>query len=494
MKPLIEVLKKCPAEDTHLRQAARIALRNCLRDDEKAWPEETNKGIDPIYVEMAVAIPTRRAAQFLLTQLTANQVPQNRLPAALEHIGRYGEEKEIDNGIVLLTNRRYDHSIGDGLMGFLRGLQSRNIKLSVTQRPAVIGYISSSLFALLPEKFGVTREEYSRQLLSLLKVVAALPALVGSWNENEFDPQKTKLLEYLLKESKYPTEFRIAATEAILRALPERGIPTVRTVFADPKTPADMRERMAIPLASSAFRELRLDARDLLKDAPYRLAIAIGTALATSPDGALDLLDAVRMGKAPARLLQERVILERLRAAKVPNLDRQIADLTKGLPALDQRLADLMKQRASNYASAKTDKELGAKLYVKHCGACHRLADQGGKIAPQLDGIGVRGLERLLEDVLDPNRNVDQAFRARVITTKDDRTITGLMLRVEGEVLIVADAEGKEIRIPTKDIDKNRETMLSPMPANFGDVIPEPDFYHLMAYLLDQKAKEPAKK
>jgi putative heme-binding domain-containing protein len=193
-------------------------------------------------------------------------------------------------------------------------------------------------------------------------------------------------------------------------------------------------------------------------------------------------------------LLQERVIVERLKAAKVPNIDRKIADLTKELPALDARLAELMKQRANKYTTAKTDKELGAKLCVKHCGACHRIADQGGKFAPQLDGIGVRGLERLLEDVLDPNRNVDQAFRARVITTKDDRTITGLMLRVEGEVLIVADSEGKEIRIPTKDIDKNRETMLSPMPANFGDVIPEADFYHLMAYLLDQKAKEPPKK
>jgi hypothetical protein len=57
-------------------------------------------------------------------------------------------------------------------------------------------------------------------------------------------------------------------------------------------------------------------------------------------------------------------------------------------------------------------------------------------------------------------------------------------------VLVVADDQGKEIRIPTKDIDKNRETMLSPMPANFGDVVPEADFYHLMAYLLEQRAKE----
>ena len=113
---------------------------------------------------------------------------------------------------------------------------------------------------------------------------------------------------------------------------------------------------------------------------------------------------------------------------------------------------------------------------------------------PQLDGVGIRGLERLLEDVLDPNRNVDQAFRARIISTKDERTITGLMLRVEGEVVVLADAEGKEVRVPTKEIESNRETMLSPMPANFGDAIPEADFQHLIAYLLDQKVKDPPKK
>ena len=60
--------------------------------------------------------------------------------------------------------------------------------------------------------------------------------------------------------------------------------------------------------------------------------------------------------------------------------------------------------------------------------------------------------------------------------------------------MVVADAEGKEVRVPTKEIATNRETMLSPMPANFGDTIPEADFQHLMAYLLAQRAKEPPKK
>ena len=231
-----------------------------------------------------------------------------------------------------------------------------------------------------------------------------------------------------------------------------------------------------------------------MKAAPYRLASAIAAALATSKIGTELLFKAVKLNDISPRILQEKAVLEKLRTHQIADLDQMISSLTKGLPPLDQKIAELMKKRATAFASAKPDKELGAKLFTKHCGACHKIGDVGGKIAPQLDGVGNRGLERLLEDTLDPNRNVDQAFRARIITTKDERTITGLMLRVEGEVLVVADDQGKEVRIPTKDIDKNRETMLSPMPANFGDVVPEADFYHLMAYLLDQKAKDPPKK
>jgi putative heme-binding domain-containing protein len=280
----------------------------------------------------------------------------------------------------------------------------------------------------------------------------------------------------------------------MLQYAPETALKLVQTQLADSATSSSVRERFMIALASSNNKDARLDARDALKDVPYRTAIAVGTALASSPAGAADLLDAVKQGKAPARLLQEKVILERLRAARIAGLDRQVAALTKGLPPLDQKIAALMKNRASAFASAKHDKELGAKLFTKHCAACHKIGDMGGKIAPNLDGVGIRGLERILEDVLDPNRNVDQAFRSRIITTRDEQTLTGLMLRVEGEVVVLADAEGKEVRVPTKEIATNRETMLSPMPANFGDTIPEADFHHLMAYLLDQKVKDPPKK
>src|SRR5262249_5433342 len=126
----------------------------------------------------------------------------------------------------------------------------------------------------------------------------------------------------------------------------------------------------------------------------------------------------------------------------------------------------------------------GAQVFEKNCIACHQFRGQGPRIGPQLDGVGARGVERLLEDILDPSRNVDQAFRTTNLALTDGRLVSGLLLREEGEVLILADSQGKEVRVPRDQVDEQSLSQLSPMPANFADQIAEADLFNLLAYLL----------
>ncbi len=53
----------------------------------------------------------------------------------------------------------------------------------------------------------------------------------------------------------------------------------------------------------------------------------------------------------------------------------------------------------------------------------------------------------------------------------------------------MADAMGKEVRVPKNTVDEKTVSPLSPMPANFADKIVEADFNNLLAYLLSQTAK-----
>jgi putative heme-binding domain-containing protein len=177
----------------------------------------------------------------------------------------------------------------------------------------------------------------------------------------------------------------------------------------------------------------------------------------------------------------------------VANLKERVAKLTAGLPPAEQRLQDLMKQRKAGFAKAKIDFEAGAKVFEKSCANCHILAGKGAKVGPQLDGVGIRGIDRLLEDIIDPNRNVDQAFRASTIMLKNGQIVNGLVLREEGEVVVVADAQGKEVRVEKSTIEERTISQLSPMPANLVDQIPEAEFYHLLAFLLNQKTAPPPK-
>ena len=111
-------------------------------------------------------------------------------------------------------------------------------------------------------------------------------------------------------------------------------------------------------------------------------------------------------------------------------------------------------------------------------------------MGPQLDGIGVRGAERLLEDLFEPNRNVDAAFRTVLITTVNGKVITGLKRREEGTELVLADTQGKEFRVRMADIDEQQPSTLSLMPTDLVEKLARQDLYDLLGMLLSQRSKE----
>jgi putative heme-binding domain-containing protein len=262
-------------------------------------------------------------------------------------------------------------------------------------------------------------------------------------------------------------------------------------VLGDAGEAFSLREHVAQVLGGNNQPDAHAELLQVLAVAPARLQSAIAVGLAGSPQGAEKLLDAVSAGKASARLLQEPPVY--LRFNRHPKLKDRLAKLTQGLPPADKRLQDLLQQRRTRFIGAKGDAGLGSKVFEKNCANCHQVGGKGAKVGPQLDGVGARGLDRLLEDIIDPNRNVDQAFRATTLVLKNGQLVSGLVLREEGEVVVVADAQGKEVRVTKGTIEERTVSQLSPMPANLVDQIPEADFYHLLAYLLSLRPPTGAK-
>ncbi len=283
---------------------------------------------------------------------------------------------------------------------------------------------------------------------------------------------------------------RLAAGEALTALKPEAAIAPLSAVLADANQAIALRQKAAELLGRIDRDEARRELLAQLRAVPGPIAATIATAIAGNNVAAAALVEEIRAGRASATLLREPTVLDRLRASGIADLDKQIAELTAKLSAADDRIAELVKQRRAGYLAGKFDPELGRAVFARSvCKNCHRAGEVGVTIGPALDGIGNRGLDRLLEDVLDPNRNVDQAFRTNLIETEAGRIVAGFGLREEGQTLVLFDNSGQQVRVPLAEIAERSVSSLSPMPANVSEVLSEQDFYQLLAFLLSQKAK-----
>lgn len=283
---------------------------------------------------------------------------------------------------------------------------------------------------------------------------------------------------------------RLAATDSLIMLAPERAIAPLTSILSDANLPKSAREQAAQQLARIDRPDARAALTAQLKAAPESVGVLIATGLAGNRESAGALLNEIRSGRAPATLLREPTVVDRLKSSGVADIDKQIAELTAGLSPKDSRIEKLVTERRTEFLAGTHDPEAGRAIFAKSiCANCHKIGEVGKTIGPALDGIGNRGLDRLLEDTLDPSRNVDVAFRMVAIETEAGQILTGFNLREDGKMLVFNDTNGQPVRVPLVEVVERHSSTLSPMPSNVIEQMPERDFYALIAYMLSLKAK-----
>ena len=222
--------------------------------------------------------------------------------------------------------------------------------------------------------------------------------------------------------------------------------------------------------------------------APERLQSAIAAALVRPPRRRrCTLWRRSRPARRRARLLQERSVTISLESSGLPGVADRIARLLKGLPPADQKLNALYARRRDGFRRCQGRPGPGSRSSRSTAPSATSSAAREPRSAPSSTASAAAASTGLMEDILDPNRNVDQTFRVTNLALKNGQIVAGLLLREEGEVLILADSQGKEVRVPKSSVEERSTSPLSPMPANLVDQIAEDDFYRLMAYLLSHR-------
>ncbi len=362
----------------------------------------------------------------------------------------------------------------------LADLNGRRVVLEAADGDNAAAYAWLALGRFKPELPELTLHEPAAQttrlalaatLARILKLAQLAPRLAAVFDDRKNDP-----------------ESRAEAARALLALDGPPPQPPLYAALRDVRESEALRGKVAQALAATGRPADCTAVADALADASFTLQQTFAGALAANRTGTTALLDAIERGKATPTLLRDRATFDRLLASGGDAEDARLRSLAAKLPSADSEMEQLIAARKAGFAKAKSDAVRGQAVFAQNCAICHRLGGTGALVGPQLDGVGNRGLDRLLEDTLDPHRNVDHAFRLQTITKTDGSVQAGLFRREEGALLVFADVGGQEFRVAKSEVRTREESPLSLMPPA-GPLIPEPQYYDLLAYLLAQRGQ-----
>ncbi len=107
----------------------------------------------------------------------------------------------------------------------------------------------------------------------------------------------------------------------------------------------------------------------------------------------------------------------------------------------------------------------------------------GGKVGPDLTGMGTHPREELLIHILDPSRSVEGNFVQYSLATTDGRTLSGLLASESKTAVELLDAEGKSFRILRDEIEDFAASKRSLMPEGFEKQLGPDGMADLLAFL-----------
>jgi len=133
-------------------------------------------------------------------------------------------------------------------------------------------------------------------------------------------------------------------------------------------------------------------------------------------------------------------------------------------------------------AKEKGDATRGKEVFATQCANCHMLNGQGGKIGPDLSGVGSRDRADILLEILDPNRSVEANYRMWNVTTKDGDTFSGRLEAESQTTVEILDTTGQKHVVQRRNIASLEGSQLSIMPIGL-EAIPPDDMKGLLEFL-----------
>ncbi len=130
------------------------------------------------------------------------------------------------------------------------------------------------------------------------------------------------------------------------------------------------------------------------------------------------------------------------------------------------------------------DAKKGQEVFQKVCGTCHTYGGKPGegKVGPDLAGTGKNGIDYFLENVIDPNAVIGDAFQLTLVTKKDGGVVAGIL---EGEAAgqLKLRTLTVTLTVPAAEVKTKERLAQSLMPPGLLEALPEREALELLKFL-----------
>lgn len=127
------------------------------------------------------------------------------------------------------------------------------------------------------------------------------------------------------------------------------------------------------------------------------------------------------------------------------------------------------------------------------CVKCHSVDGSSGKAGPDLYAVGDKFPRReLIRAVLEPSADIAIGYGTTIVETKSGEEFQGILKETTADALDLAGADGRHVRVATRDIKEQRGSTVSLMPDGLQAGMSRQEFADLIEYLVTLKQPESA--
>lgn len=467
-------------------------------------------------ISLSLSAPAERLPSATVLELAADPAIRVRLQAALA-LGQHGpSDRPALRGLVALANRdasdpwmrlAIKSGLSDAALPFLKEWIDSKPDILDAAKPEQL-----ALFSEVAEIIGVRRsDQETRLFLDLLTrdgqagraqsqaVLGRLALLAGlgrgmersglplhAWlktpagTSHSENPRLTGLWTSArdLVVSGRPVEERRIALEALMCVQPEQTAAILPRLIR-PDQQSGIQSFAARALGKVGRADLAARVLDSWSELSLGTRRELSGALLGSPALTAVLVSAIENQKVAAVELDPVVRDALLHLADQAVQKRAEAALARSAPA--DRSAVVARYQAA--LKLPGDASRGAALFAKNCQTCHQHQGQGHRVGPDLSGISGRLPAVLLNDILDPNRDVAPDFIELVVATEHGRIISGLLVEETDASLKLRKADGIEETVLRSETAEVRSSGRSLMPEGLEQAINPQEMADLLAFL-----------